>query len=387
MRNIVFGLDIGSRSIKGVLAGKKEGEGGLKILAAAEVPSEGMRRGMVARKERVSGKIKEMVREVSRLSGIPVKSAYVAFGSSALGFHKSRGRVAVSRADGEVSPVEIERVLKQARPQTQALLNREVLDTYGLNYVVDSDISTKDPSGIKGENLEVEALFITALQKPLKEMIEAVEEAGLAVEDIIPAPLAAARALLSKRQREVGAAVLDIGAETTSLAIFEDDLPYSLSVQAVGSNHITNDIALGFQMPLQEAERIKLTADFPEDSNHAKRKFVDIVEARLEDMFESVQTHLKKVGRAGLLPGGVVIAGGGARLGGIADFAKDSLKLPAEAGKCLEVDQGHKLKDPLWAVAVGLCLTALDEERIGKIRGRQSPLKQKLVSWFKSLIP
>ena len=386
MRNIVFGLDIGSRSIRGVLAEKKEGESGLKILAAVDMPSDGMRRGMVSRKDKISAKIREVVKEITRLSGIPVKSAYVAFGSAALGFHKSRGRVTVSRPDGEINTMEIERVLKQARPQTQALLNREVLDTYGLNYIVDSDIATKDPSGIKGENLEAEALFITALQKPLKETIEAVEEAGLAIEDVIPAPLAAARALLSRRQREGGAAVLDIGAETTSLAVFEDDLPYSLSVLAFGSSHITNDIALGFQMPIEEAERIKITADFPENSGHMRRRFADIVEARLEDMFESVQAHLKKVGRAGLLPGGVVIAGGGARLGGIADFAKNLLKLPAETGRCAEVGEGHKLKDPMWAVAVGLCLTALDEDRPG--RGRKtSPLRQKLVSWFKSLIP
>lgn len=387
-RNIVHVLDIGSHTIK-ALSVERESRGALlRILGHALIPSEGVRRGQVIQSGPLIAKIKEAVREVRHSSGIPVRTVWLAFGSSALGFQKSRARIQISIASGEISPYDVTRVLQEARPQSQLLQNREILETFGLTYRIDSELSLKDPLGMRGESLEAEALFITALKKPLKEFLGVVEEAGLEIEDVIPGPLALGRALLSSHQREVGAAAIDIGADTLGVAIFEESLPYSLAVFPFGSSHITNDIALGFQVSLAEAERIKTTGRVGAETEGEKRKFLRIVEARLEDMFELVEAHLKKQGRAGLLPGGVTLSGGGTKLPGIVDFAKNALELPAEAGECLELETGHKLRDPLWATALGLSLLALDEELEGRTKSKKFPrLLQKLSSWFRALIP
>src|SRR3989344_677708 len=327
-RNIIHAIDIGSENIKAVCIEKRPDDSALRILGASLIASAGMRRGSVIKSDQLVPKIKEAASDLERISGIPLRHVFLTFGSPALGFQKARGRIAISRADGEIASHDLDRALKQARPTSQVLANREVLETFGLNYMVDSEISTKDAIGIKGENLEVEALFVTALRKPLGALIECVESAGLAVDDVITAPLASNRSLLTLKQRGVG-------------AVIEENPPYSLAVFPIGSEHITMDIALGFQVSLPEAEKIKCSGALPDDSQQAKKKFASIVEARLEDMFELVEVHLKKVGRAGLLPGGIVVGGGGSRIPGIAELAKSILRLPADAGKCLDLEDNH----------------------------------------------
>ena len=387
-RNIVHVLDIGSHTIKALSAERESLHTPLRILGWALIPSEGMRRGQVVRGSLLAEKIKQALREVKRSSGIPFHNVWLTFGSSALGFQKSHARIQISVASGEISSYDVARVLQEARPSNLILQNREILETFGLTYTIDSELPLKDPLGMKGETLEAEVLLMSALKKPLKEFVSVVEETGLEIEDVIPTPLALSRASLSSRQREVGALVVDIGAQTLGVGIFEENLPYSLAVFPLGSDHITNDIALGFQVSLEAAERIKTTARTPEETGENKRKFVRITEARLEDMFELVETHLKKQGRAGLLPGGVAISGGGAKLPGIVEFAKRALELPVELAECSELEAGHELHDPVWQGALGLCLVALDEEGKNRSRDkRSSRFIQKLSSWFRSLIP
>ena len=394
-RSIVNVIDLGSANIKVVMAERPlvgtrsiTGEPGLRILGAGMVKSEGIRKGAVTKEDVLSGCIKEAVKIAERMSGIPLKHAFLSFGSSALGFQKSRGRVVVSRADGEISEYDMERALKQARPATSVMQNREVLETFGLNYFIDDEQPTKDPLGIKGENLEAEVLFITAQRKILQELIDVVDKSGIAVDDVVPSPLGVARSVLDRREREVGVLTLDIGAETSSIGVFEEGLPYSLAVFPFGSNHITNDIALGFQVSLEVAEKIKLGTEIPENTVQARKKLANIIEARMEDMFELIDGHLKKIGRAGLLPGGVVISGGGARLEGVAEFAKNSLRLPARVGKCVELESNHKIADPIWSAAVGIALMSFDEDKgTGVSLKKPSQLKHKIAVWLKSLIP
>ncbi len=386
-RNIVHILDIGSKSIKALAAERKD-DTGIHILGAALVPTEGVRRGMVNNPDSLSRKIKMAVLEVERFSGIPFKEAFLTFGTPALGASKVRARIAVAQASGDIGTYDVERVLAQARPSSRDLQNREILDTFGLNYAVDSEMIMRDPLGMKGENLEAEVLFVTSLLKPLREMVSVVEEAGVSVNDVIPAPLASARAILTPRQREAGALALDIGAETVDLAVMEENLPYSVAVFSLGGAHITNDIALGFQVSLDNAEEIKTTTKLPEENTKARNKFQHIVEARLEDMFELIENHLKKIGRQGLLPGGVVLAGGSAKIVGIDEFSKNVLRLPSSKGKFADLDTGHRLQDPVWATAVGAALLVLDKET-ASAKSIKSPsiLRQKISMWLRSLIP
>lgn len=386
-RNIVRALDVGTNTIKAVVAEARSGEE-LRILGVALVASDGVRRGQVVRPQSLIPRIKEAAREAERSSGVSFRQVYLAFGSPALASHRTRGRIPISTGSGEVARHDLERVLKEAQPPRAQIQNREVLGSFPLNFTVDDEPPTHDPLGIRGESLEAEVLAVTALKKPLSDLIKTAEEAGLAVEDIIPAPLALGRSLLAPQLSEVGGAAVDIGAETLGLAVFEENLPLSLTVFNLGSSSITNDLALGFQVSLQEAEKLKLSGEGPENTAAAKRKHGNIVEARLEDMLELVQNHLKKIGRAGLLPGGVVFGGGGARIGGLAEFARNALKLPGELGKCQGVEPSHKLRDPLWAVAVGTLLLAGDAAKASELPLKKpSALAQQISSWFKSLIP
>lgn len=386
-RKIVNIIDLGSQNIKILSAERSSPEKSLHIIGAVSLPSAGIRRGILFSKENADKRVREAVKEIERFSGIPFRSAYLVFGTTGLSFHKVLARVAVSQASGEVSQYDVDRVLAQAKPSSRELQNREILEAFGLNYYVDSDISFKDPISIKGENLEAEVLFITALIKPLNEIISMVENAGIGIDDVIPSPLAAGRALLSARQREAGAIVLDIGADTLGFAIFEENLPYSAGVFPFGGSHITNDIALGFQIDLDRAEEIKISQKAPEDSPQARKKLQNIIEARLEDMFELVNNHLKKVSRQGLLPGGVVVGGGSAKIQGLEEFSRRALSLPANLGKCHELDSGHKLHDPMWAASLGGALWALDKETESYSVKRPSILKQKIASWLRTLIP
>jgi cell division protein FtsA len=268
------------------------------------------------------------------------------------------------------------------------LQNKEILDAFGINYQVDSEMVLRDPVGIKGENLEAEVLFVTSLLKPLHEMVSVVEDAGVTIEDVIPAPLASARALLTPRQREAGTMVIDIGAETIDLAVLEENLPYSLAIFPFGGSHITNDIALGFQVGLDKAEEIKISMKLADETQQAKKKLRHIVDARLEDMFELVNNHLKKIGRQGLLPGGVVLTGGSSKMLGISEFSRETLLLPVSLGHSDELDSGHKLQDPIWSVSVGAALLGLDQEIAPQAkRNTPSALRTKLGAWLRSLIP
>jgi len=204
--------------------------------------------------------------------------------------------------------------------------------------------------------------------------------------------------VVGKREKEAGVMIIDIGAATTSLIIFEEGLPYSVEVLPVGSMHLTNDIAVGFQIPLEEAERIKLShgavpvadvfikKDETVAGKYSKRRLYEFIELRLDDIFELIEKHLKKVDRMGLLPAGVVIVGGGANLPGIADFAKQFLKLPARIGKP-EGFEGAKdtIKDPAWSAASGVALLALEGDNSfapGFRAGSSS-----FVKWLRAFLP
>ncbi|MBI2023921.1 cell division protein FtsA [Candidatus Giovannonibacteria bacterium] len=385
-RNIVHVLDIGSHGIKVLTAERKSPDSGIHILGASLVPSQGVRRGMVNSPQLLLKRLKSAIEEVERFSGIPFKHAFLAFGTPAISFNKVRARIAIAQASGEVGHYDVERVLAQAKPSSKDLSNKEILDTYGLNYSVDSELAFRDPVGIRGENLEAEVLFITSMLKPLKEMISVVEEAGVIIDDVIPGPIAAARSLLTQRQKEAGALVLDIGSDTTDLAVFEENMPYSVAVFPYGGSHITNDIALGFQISLDKAEEIKMEMKLPDETAQAKKKFQHIVEARLEDTFELIDNHLKKIGRQGLLPGGVVLSGGASKLTGLEEFSKYALRLPVTLGTCEELASGHRLQDPVWSSALGAALIGLDQESLPESK-KPSEWRQKISAWLRSLIP
>ena len=203
------------------------------------------------------------------------------------------------------------------------------------------------------------------------------ESAGVSVDDVVASPLAASYSALTRHQKEVGCVLANIGAGTVSIVVFEEDTPISLEVFPIGSTHITNDIALGLQIPLDEAEKIKI--EYDTSSPISKRKLNDIIEARLNDIFELIESHLKKINRNGLLPAGIILTGGGSGLFSLEDIAKASLNLPAKVATPITLNNNgvkitgnykdQVLNDPGWSVALGLCLAEMQDranERIGR---------------------
>jgi len=210
------------------------------------------------------------------------------------------------------------------------------------------------PEGMKGNKVEIKMHFVTCLEHHVSDLIQAVNEAGVEVEDVVASSIAAGFVTLSKAQKIAGCVLANIGAETVAISVFENNIPTSLEVFPIGSTDITNDIALGLKVPLEEAEQIKIGAIT--GSSYPRKKLEEIIAARLSDIFELIEAHLKKIGRNGLLPAGIVITGGGSALNSIDLMARVALKLPSRIGSLSTTDSKSSFKDASWAVAYGLCI-------------------------------
>ncbi len=394
-RNIITGIDIGTSTIK-VLVAERKKDGGIQILGAGKKLSRGIRKGYVANFDEVSETIKEAVRDAEKMAGIPVKHAFIAVGGIILDSAKSKGSVMVSRADGEITERDVERVISQSEDNLPNTSNKRIINAFPLNFKIDGNPSLGAPKGMKGAKLEAEILFITCLNQHLVDLIKAVESAGVAVDDVIASPLAASFAALNSRQKEMGCVLADIGAGTVSIMVFEESRPISLAVFPIGSTHITNDIALGLQITLEDAEKIKI--DYGSETKFPKRKLSDIIEARLNDIFELIESHLKKINRDGLLPAGIILTGGGSSLVSLNEIAKASLRLPAQVGIPFHGRDGvvpprqfkEKILDvPEWSVALGLCIAGFTEEKNKNRPAREifSAVIRALKRWLSPFLP
>jgi cell division protein FtsA len=365
-RNIAVGIDIGTYQIKVVVAEQvHEGDKVFpRILGTGYTESKGLRHGYIVNIGEVARGLKSAVAQAEKMSGVDIKRAYVSVGGIGLSGFTSSGAVMVSRADSEISDLEVDKALENARESIPPALsqNRKIIYEIPIKYRVDGrDLLGNNPVGMKGVKLEAKALFVTCLEHHLKDLVEAINDAGIDVIDVVASPIAASFVTLTKAQRIAGCVLANIGSETVSIVVFEENKPISLEVFPIGSTDITNDIALGLRIPLEEAENLKVGS--VTSGSYPKKKLEEIVSARLSDMFELIDAHLKKIGKNGLLPAGIVITGGGSSITTIEDFAKLSLKLPSRVAHINfpEKEKG-KIKDALFAVALGLCIWGWNED-------------------------
>jgi len=349
-KNAVIGIDIGTDSIK-VVALEPSGDGGIKVLGAASRASEGIRKGVIMDYEAVARSLKEILENLEKITGLNSAAMFVGIGGTGLTFQKSKGLVAISRADGQISKEDVKRAVATSETNLSRAQNREILHQIPISYKIDNETLTHDPIGLSGIKLEAETLFISIFSQNFKSLIKTLDEADLDIENIVAGPFALSQSVLTRREREFGAMIIDIGSATTSIMLFEENHPYSLEVLPIGSGHITNDIAVGFQITLEEAEKIKI--NYRDDlvyGHYSKKKLSMIIDARLGDIFELIEKHLKKVERVGLLPAGVVITGGGSNLPGIDEYAKDYLKLPARIAEPVSLGGFQdKIKNNIWS--------------------------------------
>ncbi|MEN9647908.1 MAG: hypothetical protein RLY57_712, partial [Candidatus Parcubacteria bacterium] len=304
-RTLAVGLDIGTWETKVVVcehARDTNKKDIFKIVATGKAETRGMRHGYVAHADEVVKSIESAIFAAEKSLGTPIKRVFLSVGGIGLGSAISIGTSVISRADSEITMLDIDKAMEASQhtlPEA-ATINRKIIHTIPLSYKIDGKPALGNPIGMKGMKLEVKTLFITCLDHHLNDLIEAIEEAGLEVVDVTPSPFAAAHVMLTKAQRIAGCVLANIGSETVSIAVYENNTPLSLEVFPIGSNDITNDIALGLRIPLEEAEQVKLGSVV--GGNYPKKKLDDIVGARLSDIFELIEAHLKKIGKSGLLP-------------------------------------------------------------------------------------
>ena len=391
-RNIVTGIDVGTNVVKVVVVDAREkNEKGLpKVIGAGLAESRGLRHGYVTNVRDVAESIRKAVAVAEEKAGVKVKKAFVGVGGIGLSSVAIASTVMTSRADAEVTDLDLAKLREQCEadipPASSA--NRRIIFDVPMQYKIDGTPVLGNPSGMTGNKLEQKMIFITCLDHHVADLIQAVNEAGIEVEDVMAAPIAAGFVTLSKSQKVAGCVLANIGAETVSIAVFENSIPTSLEVFPIGSTDITNDIALGLKVPLEEAEQIKIGAIT--GSSFPRKKLEEIVTARLSDIFELIETHLRKIGRNGLLPAGIIITGGGSGLNNIDTMAKAALKLPSRIGSIGGVDAKSSYKDATWAVAYGLCIWGLHTDEGPEIDATADFFKntwKRTVRWFKQFLP
>ena len=397
--NIITGLDIGSGDIKILVAAQKEREATIEVMSQIKMPSFGVRKGVITDVEKVSNIIQSLLDKAEEEIGQKINSVYVNINGSHLFSVSSRGMVAVSRADQKISEADIERVLQSA--QTISLSsNKEILEVFPKEYIVDGEKGIKDPNGMKGGRLEAEVLILTGFSPYKKNLSQAVLNTNLQVLDIVPSSVASAAAVLLPKQKELGVALLDIGAGTSELAIFKEESLIHLAVFPIGSFNITEDIAIGLQTDINTAEMLKIEKGncFLKKSNKKEKMETEqgllvfsqkmlsrIIEDRISDIFEQTQRELKKVADQGSLPSGLVLTGGGAKLAGMVDLAKKRLKLPCRIGTPLNF-LGLE-NDPSYSTVCGLALQGLDSENLGSVSFNPKGFGSKLKRIFKIFVP
>ncbi|MEK7567395.1 MAG: cell division protein FtsA [Patescibacteria group bacterium] len=358
-RDISVGIDIGSHQVKVVVSERlsEKDKEFPKIIGTGYSESRGLRHGYIINSNDVTESVKEAIAQTEKITKIKIKSVFISIGGVGLESATDTGSVIVSRGDGEITELDMEKVLEAAKLQLpqSAIINRKILHSIPLSYKVDGkNIMSNSPLGMKGLKLDCKVLFITCLEQHLNDLIAAVEAADIEVIDAMATPLAGSLVSLTKAQKMAGCVLANIGAETVSVVVFENGIPYSLEVFPIGSTDITNDIALGLRISLEEAESIKLGAIT--GTQYPKKELDKIIIARLSDIFDLIEAHLKKVSKSGLLPAGIILTGGGSSIHTIEELAKAALKLPSKIGTFPLSQNGKPVKDASWSPAYGLTI-------------------------------
>jgi cell division protein FtsA len=399
---LIVGLDIGTTKIT-CIVGELTPDG-LDVVGIGTQPSRGLRKGVVINIDATVASIRRAVEEAELMAGCEITSVYAGIAGGHIRGFNSQGVVAIK--DQEVRQSDLERVLDAARainiPQ-----DREILHVLPQEFIIDEQDGIREPLGMSGVRLEAKVHIVTAAASSAQNIIKCCAKTGLSVADIVLEPLASAEAVLADEEKELGVALVDIGGGTTDLAIFVNGAIQHTSVIPIGGGHLTNDIAVGLRTPMQEAERIKVrhgsaqsglldrdeTIEVPSVGGRpprvlSRRILCEIIEPRVEEIFQLVRHEIQKAGHEDLLASGVVLTGGSTLLHGMPELAEEVLGLPVRRG----VPRGvgglvDVVKSPQYATAVGLLHYGMRASRSGQVlrSGDMQPFKDRFLGWFKEL--
>lgn len=372
----VTGLDVGTENVRAVIASVDK-EGKVAIVGYNEGKSAGMRKGVPANLAGPAGAIDRMLGDAERMGGYDVRSAYVSINGSTVMSTHTEGMIAVGTVEHEINDEDLSRV-EDVAVSGRIPANRDVLDVIPLEYALDGQRGIKDPLGMAGARLEMRANVVSALSPNSENLKKTTAAADVQALRLVPSVVAASRAVLNDRQRENGVAVIDMGAATTGVAVYEEgDLQY-VGVIPVGSNNITNDLAIVLAIDPELAEEIKtrfITGDFDTDKSLAikvggknnertfdRKEVEEVVKARLEEIFGEIRKKLKAAKYDQRLPEGVILVGGGAKMRDVDLFAKKCLEAAVKIGVPQGLDGvADAVEKPEFAVAVGLAMIAAEE--------------------------
>lgn len=404
---IINALDIGSGSIKLLSVSKRPGESDFEILSQEEGSSSGIRKGVVIDVARASEVVFSLKSRAEESFGRKIYNIYAGIGGGHLFCTSSQGLVSVSRADQKISEEDVERVLQAAQTFPMSS-NKEIIEIFPKEFMVDGEAGVKDAVGMEGVRLEADILALCGFSPYLRNSAQTILKAGLKINSLTPNCLASARAVLTPREKELGVCLLDIGAGTAEMAVFEEGSLIHAAVFPIGSGHITNDIAICLKTDIDSAEKIKLEfgscqsfSRFSQKPKRAEKKIkiegeeplifskkalATIIEARVSEIFAIANKELKKISRQKLLPAGTVLTGGGAKLPGIKELARKEFKLPCRVGVS-KICPGLQA-DPRLSTLYGLILEGAEiEEEQGNFPALGSGIKSKLKRIFRIFIP
>ena len=407
---VLASLDIGSSKIRTIVA-VADGEGEQEVpnvIGVGISPSMGIRKGHVIDVEELIHNIISSLEDAERMAGVPVNHVFVGMSGSHVEAFDSRGVIAISGA--EIMVDDVARVLEAAQA-VSIPANRRILHIEPKAYAVDEQRGIKSPVGMTGIRLEVEAHIVTGHVQHVKNIEKCVDQAGVDIDDIVPSTIAVSESVLTKRQKELGSVVIDVGAGCTSIAVFEEGTILHSVTLPIGGESVTNDIAIGLRTSIDTAEKIKiefgsvLPDEVPEremidlssvskvdTQTVSKRYMAEIMQARYFEIFSLVKEELTRIGRSGMLPAGALLTGAAVKTPGVLDLARDVLGLPVQMG--FPVDIGgviEKVDDPAYATALGTLVWGMREggrgPRIGLGQVQLTRTAQRVGTWFKSLLP
>ena len=406
---IINVLDIGTNSIKFLSAVKKPGENVFDVLFQHQERSLGVRNGVVIDAPKVSEIISSIIKRAEEETGNKVDGVYANVGGGHVFCNYSRGLVSVSRADRKISEEDIDRVIQNARAVSlpSDKKNNEVLDIFPKEFIIDGEGGVKEAVGMEGTRLEADVLVLCGFSPYVKNSTQTILDSGVSINYLFTAPLVSSRSVLTAREKELGVCVLDIGAGTTGMSVFEGGDLIHTAIFPVGSSHITNDIAICLQTDIDTAEKIKLEFGSCKKTTKSKKKKIkiegeeplefsqkeleEIIEARVSEVFDFVSKELKKISKQELLPAGIVLTGGGSMLPGIKEMAKKKLKLPCRLGVPKSTEHENQearftsiQEDPSLAAIYGMVLEGAEME---EENGSPREVTKKIKKFFRTFIP
>lgn len=404
MERTIASIDVGTTKVC-TLIGEVDEEGALSIVGVGVAPSKGLRKGVVVNVSETTEAIAASVEKAERISGYQIERAHVGVAGAHISSFNSRGVVAISRGHS-ITQDDVSRVMSAALA-IAIPHNRKVIHVIPRGYTVDGQDGVRDPLGMHGFRLEVEAHIITGAATSIHNLVKCINQVGIEIDELVLAPLASGEAVLTDNEREMGVVLADIGGGTTDMAVFIEGSIWHAVVLPVGGNHLTNDVAVGLRAPFDMAEEVKekygyaRSEDIPADETVdvavfggdsrqtiSRRVLSKIIEARAAEIFSLMLQEVKRSGYDGLLPAGVVLCGGTAQLAGIRELGREIMQLPARIGVPGDL-RGlvDVLSSPAYATSVGLLQWGLREEAALPPRERTGGLWQRVVQWLRSFLP